>query len=268
MSRYDQLYAEHEWNVPERYNIAADVCDKHPRDKQAMIWERFDGARRDVSLGRAAGPLQPGGQRPARPRRRARRARRRRAAADARDGGRLLRHVEERRHPALDVGPLRRRRHRAPPARLAAAGARHRQGQRGALRPVAGRRDPRARRRAARRRLDRLRDGRHRRRRPGAALLHERHHRPGQGHRPRPSLRARARGVRLLPRGPGRRALPRHGRVGVGGRHLAAARAVAPGRRPGRPAAQGRLRPRPAARLPQPPRGHERLHDARRRCGR
>jgi acetyl-CoA synthetase len=51
MSRYDQLCAEHEWNVPERYNIAADVCDKHPRDKPAMIWERFDGARRDVSWG-------------------------------------------------------------------------------------------------------------------------------------------------------------------------------------------------------------------------
>src|SRR5689334_21694979 len=51
MSRYDQLYAEHEWKVPERYNIAADVCDKHPRDKQAMIWERFDGARRDVNWG-------------------------------------------------------------------------------------------------------------------------------------------------------------------------------------------------------------------------
>jgi acetyl-CoA synthetase len=51
MSRYDQLCAEHEWNVPERYNIAADVCDKHPRDKPAMVWERFDGARRDVSWG-------------------------------------------------------------------------------------------------------------------------------------------------------------------------------------------------------------------------
>jgi acetyl-CoA synthetase len=51
MSRYDQLCAEHEWNVPERYNIAADVCDKHPREKQAMIWERFDGARRDVTWG-------------------------------------------------------------------------------------------------------------------------------------------------------------------------------------------------------------------------
>ena len=113
--------------------------------------------------------------------------------------------------------------------------------------PSPRRRDPRARRRAARRRRDRLRDGRHRRRRPGAALLHVAARRAGQGHRPRPPLRARARGVPLLPRGPGRRALPRHGRVGVGGRHRAAARAVAARRRPGRAAAQGRLRSRPAA---------------------
>ena len=34
---------QHEWVVPERYNIAADVCDKHPRDKLAMIHEHFDG---------------------------------------------------------------------------------------------------------------------------------------------------------------------------------------------------------------------------------
>ena len=39
------------------------------------------------------------------------------------------------------------------------------------------------------------------------------------------------------------------------------------GAHPGRPAAQGRLRPRPAARLPQPPRGHERLHHAHRDAG-
>src|SRR5215218_10182257 len=48
---YEQLYAEHQWRVPERYNIAADVCDKHPRDKPAMVWERFDGARRDLTWG-------------------------------------------------------------------------------------------------------------------------------------------------------------------------------------------------------------------------
>lgn len=29
---YDQLYASFRWNIPERYNIAADVCDRHARD--------------------------------------------------------------------------------------------------------------------------------------------------------------------------------------------------------------------------------------------
>src|SRR5215212_2602501 len=48
---YEQACAEHEWRVPARYNIAADVCDKHPREKLAMVWERFDGARREVDWG-------------------------------------------------------------------------------------------------------------------------------------------------------------------------------------------------------------------------
>jgi acetyl-CoA synthetase len=51
MGRYDEVRAQHRWNVPERYNIAQDVCDKHARDKPAMIWERYDGARRDVQWG-------------------------------------------------------------------------------------------------------------------------------------------------------------------------------------------------------------------------
>src|SRR4051794_23162797 len=51
MGRYEQERARHEWHVPDRYNIAQDVCDKHPRDKPAMIWERFDGARRDLDWG-------------------------------------------------------------------------------------------------------------------------------------------------------------------------------------------------------------------------
>ena len=41
---YEELCATHRWDVPPRYNIAADVCDKHPRDKRAMIWESFDGS--------------------------------------------------------------------------------------------------------------------------------------------------------------------------------------------------------------------------------
>jgi acetyl-CoA synthetase len=51
IASYEQACAEHEWNVPDRYNIAADVCDKHPRDKQAMVWERFDGATRELEWG-------------------------------------------------------------------------------------------------------------------------------------------------------------------------------------------------------------------------
>lgn len=51
MSHYEEIRAEHEWNVPERYNIAADVCDKHPPDKLAMIFEDHAGNRREVTWG-------------------------------------------------------------------------------------------------------------------------------------------------------------------------------------------------------------------------
>src|SRR5213080_1457257 len=48
---YEQCCAEHRWNVPERYNIAKDVCDKHPRDKLAMIWEDWQGNERTLDWG-------------------------------------------------------------------------------------------------------------------------------------------------------------------------------------------------------------------------
>ncbi|HJR95388.1 MAG TPA: AMP-binding protein, partial [Gaiellaceae bacterium] len=48
---YDQACADHRWEVPARYNIAADVCDKHERTKPAMIWESFDGSTREVEWG-------------------------------------------------------------------------------------------------------------------------------------------------------------------------------------------------------------------------
>jgi acetyl-CoA synthetase len=51
MGTYEEICAAHSWRIPERYNIAADVCDKHPREKAAMVWERHDGARRDLSWG-------------------------------------------------------------------------------------------------------------------------------------------------------------------------------------------------------------------------
>ena len=51
MGRYEEVCAAHEWRVPERYNIAADCCDKHPREKLAMVHEHFDGTRRELTWG-------------------------------------------------------------------------------------------------------------------------------------------------------------------------------------------------------------------------
>src|SRR3954451_14647182 len=48
---YAQAVANHSWRVPERYNIATDVCDRHPRDKLAMVFERFDGYQAQVTWG-------------------------------------------------------------------------------------------------------------------------------------------------------------------------------------------------------------------------
>jgi acetyl-CoA synthetase len=48
---YEEAVAAHEWRVPERYNIATDVCDKHPRDKLAMVHEHFNGTVREVQWG-------------------------------------------------------------------------------------------------------------------------------------------------------------------------------------------------------------------------
>ena len=51
ISSYEQALAEHRWVVPERFNIAVDVCDRHPREKLAMIHEHFSGEVREVSWG-------------------------------------------------------------------------------------------------------------------------------------------------------------------------------------------------------------------------
>src|SRR5215213_7020007 len=51
LGSYDAMRAAHSWNVPERYNIAVDVCDKHDRDRLAMIWEDWRGNERRVSFG-------------------------------------------------------------------------------------------------------------------------------------------------------------------------------------------------------------------------
>ncbi len=51
ISSYEQAISQHRWEVPERYNIATDVCDRHPREKPAMIHEDFHGNVREVSWG-------------------------------------------------------------------------------------------------------------------------------------------------------------------------------------------------------------------------
>jgi acetyl-CoA synthetase len=48
---YDEMRAAHRWEVPERYNIAQDVCDKHERDRLAMVWEDWRGNERRVTFG-------------------------------------------------------------------------------------------------------------------------------------------------------------------------------------------------------------------------
>ncbi len=51
ISSYEEACREHRWEVPAQYNIAADVCDRHPRDKLAMVHEDFTGAVRKVTWG-------------------------------------------------------------------------------------------------------------------------------------------------------------------------------------------------------------------------
>ncbi|MEX2253132.1 MAG: AMP-binding protein [Thermoleophilaceae bacterium] len=51
LGSYEEMCAAHSWEVPERYNIAADVCDKHERDRPAMVWEDWRGNERRVSFG-------------------------------------------------------------------------------------------------------------------------------------------------------------------------------------------------------------------------
>ena len=48
---YEDMVRNHSWDVPERYNIAHDVCDKHERDRPAMVWEDYNGDERRVTFG-------------------------------------------------------------------------------------------------------------------------------------------------------------------------------------------------------------------------
>src|SRR6266568_951984 len=48
---YEQLCTGHRWSPSHCNKIASDVCDKHPRDKLAMVWESFDGSYRELVWG-------------------------------------------------------------------------------------------------------------------------------------------------------------------------------------------------------------------------
>ena len=51
---YAEMVAAHRWAVPARYNLAADVCDRQPRDRLAMIWQDWRGDRRELGFGELA----------------------------------------------------------------------------------------------------------------------------------------------------------------------------------------------------------------------
>ena len=63
---YEEACAAHRWEVPERYNIAQDVCDKHPPEKLAMVHEDFRGAVREVTWGELQELVEPLRERAAR----------------------------------------------------------------------------------------------------------------------------------------------------------------------------------------------------------
>ncbi|KUL42687.1 acyl-CoA synthetase [Streptomyces antimycoticus] len=45
---YRRLVEDHQWHVPDRYNMAADVADRHPGNRLALIFEDHTGHREEV----------------------------------------------------------------------------------------------------------------------------------------------------------------------------------------------------------------------------
>ena len=272
LDQYQRLCREHRWQVPARYNIAADVCDKHPRDKPAMVWESFDGARRELTWGelqdmanQAAHTLADAGRRSAVTGWRwccRRRPRPPRVFFGVWKLGAVLLALSvlygddgiapprwATRRPAC-WSPTRPTPAASPPTwPTPPAGGRRRR-----LR----RRSDRPRRRATPRADD-----------PAQLYYTSGHDRDGQGRSCTPTATCSAHEEFVYCHEVQRRgALPRHGRVGVGGRDRAAARPVAAGRGAVRLPPRGRLRRPPPARLPAAGTASPTSSRRRPRCGR
>ena len=50
-AQYDEMRRAFRWQVPRRYNIAADVLDKHEPSRPAMYWEDSEGNERTLMFG-------------------------------------------------------------------------------------------------------------------------------------------------------------------------------------------------------------------------
>jgi acetyl-CoA synthetase len=48
---YDEMVQSFRWEVPDRYNIATDVLDKHDRNRVAMLFEDYKGNERRLTFG-------------------------------------------------------------------------------------------------------------------------------------------------------------------------------------------------------------------------
>ena len=127
---YEQARAAHRWDVPERYNIAADACDKHPREKLAMIHEDPDGNVRELDWGELQDMSNRFARLLARARREARRPGGDAPAADAGDRRRVLRDLEERSRSCSSMSVLYGDEGITPPShRLPSGGRRDERGQ-------------------------------------------------------------------------------------------------------------------------------------------
>ncbi len=270
LGSYEDMVRDHTWEVPERYNIAQDVCDKHDRDRLAMVWENYNGDERRVTFGelqdlsnKFANVLEAEGV-----------EREDRVAT-------LLPSLPE--TAAVFIGTYKRGAILLSMSVLYGdEGIEHRLRDSGAKVLVTDAEN-----------VGRIPEGivetvlvmgdGFEEKMDAASADYEMadtsaedpaqlYYSSGTTGKAKGILHAHryllgARGVRVLPRRPRRRALPRHGRVGLGGRHLPAAGAVALRLRGAGLRAQGWLRPRRAAALPVEARGAEHVHHADRAAG-